>query len=222
MGFIAGDAIDSISIRQKKEVSERTKEVLDQVNHSLKRIEENVKRGGEIVEGLLKYTRKGEEGFSEIDFNRLLDASIEMVQYKIKLKNLSIIRNISEDIPKINGNFTQLQEVFFNLIDNAYDAMMQRKYELKEKDYNAELEITATKKDNYVEILIQDNGMGVKKEDMQKLFTPFFTTKVKSQKGTGLGLYVIKQLVEENHHGTVRFGSTYKVGSQTMIVLPGI
>jgi len=220
MGFIAGDAIDTIKLKKKGKLSSDMKELLDAIEHSLKRIEDNVKRGGEIVEGLLKYTRKGSEGFEAINLNALLDASIEMVQFKIKINEMSIVRSFSDDIPLIKGNFTQLQEVFFNIIDNAYDAVMQRKTELKEPEFKAQLEISVNPIDQKLEILIEDNGIGVKPENLEKLFTPFFTTKLSSKKGTGLGLYVIRQIIEENHGGKVRFDSQYQKGSKTTILLP--
>ena len=220
MGFIAGDALDTLKLKKKEELSPDMRQLFDEIEHSLKRIEDNVKRGGEIVEGLLKYTRKGSEGFEAINLSNLLDASLEMAQYKIKLNAMHIERRFDDATPRIKGNFTQLQEVFFNLIDNAYDAMMQRKEELKEPGYQPNLEFSANALNGKLQILIQDNGMGVKKEDMGKLFTPFFTTKLSSKKGTGLGLYVIRQIIEENHDGRVRFTSKYCQGSQTSILLP--
>ena len=197
------------------------KDLLEDLEYSLSRIEENVKQGGEIVEGLLKYTRKGEEGFAAVNLDKLIKASFEMAQFKIKLNQITVIKNI-EEAPEIKGNFTQLQEVFFNIIDNAYDAMMQRKDELREEGYKPTLEMSAEKRGKNIDILVEDNGMGVKKEDIDKLFTPFFTTKLSSKKGTGLGLYVIRQLIEENHKGRVRFSSEHMKGSQTLITLPVI
>ena len=220
MGFIAGDALDTIRLKREKKLSKDMKAFLDEIERSFSRIEDNVKRGGEVVEGLLKYTRKGEEGFEIIDLNKLLDAALEMVQFKIKLNEMDFVRNFDDNIPNFQGNFTQMQEVFFNIIDNAYDAMMQRKNELKEPGYEARLEICADQKNRKLEILIKDNGIGVRRENLEKLFTPFFTTKLSSKKGTGLGLYVIRQIIEENHGGKVRFTSQYEKGSQTRILLP--
>ena len=76
------------------------------------------------------------------------------------------------------------------------------------------------KEDNYARIVFEDNGMGVKDEDMHKLFTPFFTTKLSSKKGTGLGLYVIKKIVEDNHNGQVEMISKYMQGTQMKLRLP--
>ena len=72
-----------------------------------------------------------------------------------------------------------------------------------------------------MEVITKDNGIGVREEDQMKLFTPFFTTKHSARKkGTGLGLYVIRQLIEENHGGKVQFTSEYGAGSQTRLLLP--
>ena len=114
----------------------------------------------------------------------------------------------------------QLQEVFFNLVDNAYDAIMQRKTELKEPGYQGKLHISARKTDSSIEISVLDNGAGVKDEDENKLFTPFFTTKTSTKKGTGLGLYVIQKIIEENHKGKVSISSEYMTGTLVTILLP--
>lgn len=220
MGFIASDALDTIKLQPRESLPPEAKKVYEEMEVSLGKIQENVKRGGEIVEGLLKYSRKPDEGFAAIELGKLLDAALEMAQFKIKLSQIDIARNFNGAIPKIRGNFTQLQEVFFNMVDNSYDAMMQRKEEMKEPGYRGRLEISAQEEGNHLEIFIRDNGMGVKEKDFKRLFTPFFTTKLSSKKGTGLGLYVIRKIIEENHGGKVEFTSEYQKGSQTRLVLP--
>jgi len=174
MGFIAGDAIDTLKRFKGKNVSKETQKVLDDTKKALVRIEDNVKRGGEIVQGLLMYTRKGEEGYSAVDLDKLLDASIEMVSYKIKVKQVDFLRNFNGKIPRIRGNFTQLQEVLFNIIDNSYDAIVQRKEELKEDGFRGQIEFTAdTFGTKQLEITVKDNGMGVKEDNKRKIFTPY-------------------------------------------------
>ena len=221
LGFIASDVLDTIKLKRNLAVTPELKEMLVDIEHGLTRIQENVTQGGEIVRGLLKYTRKGEEGFAEVDLNQLLDSAVEMTQFKIKSGEMTVVREFGGDVPKIKGNFTQLQEVFFNLIDNAYDAMMQRKHEFKESDYEATIRISTEGSDNgHLKILVADNGIGIKDDDRNKLFTPFFTTKLSSKKGTGLGLYVIRKLIEENHGGKVVYDSKYKQGTKVTLSLP--
>jgi len=220
MGFIAGDIKDTINIEKNRLLSNGLEDICGEIEYAVGRIEDNVKKGGEVVEGLLKYTRKTDEGFTDVDLNQLIDATLEMIKYKIKLDEIDIVRNFSDETPKFSGNFTQLQEVFFNIIDNAYDAIVERRVELKESNFRGVVEIFAIQQGNNMEIRIRDNGMGVKRNDLKKLFTPFFTTKIASKKGTGLGLYVIRQIIESNHRGRVLFDSEYKKGSETKIVMP--
>jgi len=220
LGFIAGDALDTLKIREKEPIPEDLKETFVDLKYALTRIQENVAQGGDIVQGLLRYTRKGEEGFAPVDLDKLIDAAVEMTQFKIKQGEMAVIREYNGHLPRIKGNFTQLQEVFFNMIDNAYDAMMQRKAEMKEEGYRPTLRIAAAGAGNRINITIKDNGVGVRDEDKEKLFTPFFTTKLSSKKGTGLGLYVIQKIIEENHGGKVNYTSTYMDGTQANIFLP--
>jgi signal transduction histidine kinase len=220
IGFVASDALDTIKIKQKDGVPEDMKEVMDDVAYALERIQDNVKRGGEIVGGLLKYTRKGSRGFEPLQLEKLFNAAIEMAGFKIKPGLVEFVTYLHPNLSPVVGNFTQLQEVFFNIIDNAYDAIVQRKEDLREEKYKGKIEILAVNKGKNVEIRIKDNGIGAKPEILAKLFTPFFTTKLSSRKGTGLGLYIIRQIIEENHHGSVKFDSRYGIGSETHIILP--
>ena len=223
LGFIAGDVLDTISLKRDLPMSEELREVFVDVEHALTRIQDNVTKGGEIVRGLLKYTRKGEEGFTSVELDKLVDAAIEMTQFKIKAGAMTIIREYGNEIPKIKGNFTQLQEVFFNLIDNAFDAMAQRRAELQEEGFKSIIKVNAKYEGGkFIDITVTDNGIGIKDDDKNKLFTPFFTTKVSSKKGTGLGLYVIRKLIEENHGGKVYYVSKYGEGTVAHIKLEAI
>jgi two-component system NtrC family sensor kinase len=196
------------------------KDMIEQVNHALERIKSNVAQGGQVVSGLLKYSRKGEGGFEALDLNTILDNTLEMVQFKVKLSEVDIIRNFPNGTPKIKGNLTQLEEAFFNFIDNAYDAIVERKLFLKEAGYRGKITVSARPKNNSLEIVIEDNGMGIKHDNREKVFTPFFTTKTSARKGTGLGLYVIRRIISGMHKGKISFESEYKVGTRFILELP--
>jgi two-component system NtrC family sensor kinase len=168
----------------------------------------------------LKYSHKGSEELGALELNTILDNTLEMVQYKVKLSEIDIIRDFPPLTPKVSGNLTQLQEVFFNFIDNAYDAIVERRETLREAGYRGRITISAYPKDANLEIIVEDNGMGVKDSDNKKIFTPFFTTKTSARKGTGLGLYVIKRIICDMHKGKLSFESAYKVGSRFIIELP--
>jgi len=220
LGLIAADTIDTIKMTDISGCSPQIKEMLNQINHALERIQANVLQGSEVVKGILKYSRTSQEGFEALDLNTLLNNTLEMLQYKIKLSEIEILRDFGDNLPKIKGNSVQLQEVFFNLIDNAYDAILERKQLLKEEGYLGRIIISAKPKNKNLEIIIEDNGIGIKEEDRKKLFTPFFTTKVSSRKGTGLGLYVVNRIITDQHQGKINFESNYKVGSRFILELP--
>lgn len=220
LSLIAGDTLDTIKMTDTSQCSPQVREMVKQINYALERIQANSIQGGEVVKGLLKYSRRGSEEFEALDLNTILDNTLEMVQYKVRLSEIDISRKLPERLPKIRGNLAQLEEVFFNFIDNAYDAIVERRGLLKEEGYRGRITISARPKDSIIEILVEDNGMGMKDENQKNAFTPFFTTKVSSRRGTGLGLYVIKRIIIEMHKGKISFESEYKKGTRFIIELP--
>jgi signal transduction histidine kinase len=220
LGFIAGDAIDTIKLKKDLQSPAQFQEVLQELERALLKIQDNVRQGGEVVQGLLRYSRKGQDGFNEIIFDKLIDDVIEMAQFKIKKEYVSIVKDFPKDLSAFSGNVTQLQEVFFNIIDNAYDSIMQKRTEIPDEKFVGTIKISTKLNNGFLEVHVLDNGMGIKEEDKAKLFTPFFTTKVSSRKGTGLGLYVIRKIIEDNHHGEVSMSSQYKEWTLSVVKLP--
>jgi signal transduction histidine kinase len=220
LSLIAGDTIDTIKLTDTSKCSPEIQSMIKDINRALERIQSNVIQGGEVVRGMLKYTRKGAEGFDALDLNTIIDNTLEMVQFKVKLSEVDILRDFAPGLPKIKGNMAQLEEVFFNFIDNAYDAIMERRDSLKEEGFRGKISIFARAVENNVEITVEDNGMGIKEDGTKKLFTPFFTTKTSSRKGTGLGLYVIRRIIADTHKGKIYFQSRYQSGTKFIISLP--
>ena len=219
LSLIAGDCIDVIKTFDKAKCDEETCQIFEDLKISLGKIQANVLQGGEVVKGLLKYSRPGQSGFEKVFFKDVMKGAVEMVGYKIKLKEIDLINKLEENLTPLNGNAVQLQEVFFNLIDNAYDAIQERLIMIKEEGYRGKVEITALADKEYLHISVQDNGMGIKEEEKRHLFTPFFTTKATAKKGTGLGLYVIEKIIA-GHGGQISIASAYKVGTCFTISLP--
>jgi len=220
LSLIAGDTIDTIKMADTSKCTPEVQEMISDINHALQRIQTNVIQGGEVVKGILKYTRKGEEGLTAVSLDQIIDGTLEMVQYKVKLSEIDIVRDYPKDTPKIKGNLIQLQEAFFNFIDNAYDAIVERRTLLKEEGYRGRITVSAHPKNSALEIVVEDNGLGMQDEQAKKIFTPFFTTKTSSRKGTGLGLYVVRRIITDMHKGTINFESDYKVGTRFILELP--
>lgn len=221
LSLIAGDSIDTIKMTDTSQCTPEVKEMINQINHALSRIQTNVIQGGEVVKGLLKYSRQDESVLEALDLNTVINNTLEMVQYKVKLSEIDIIRDFPKDSPLIKCNLVQLEEVFFNLIDNAYDAINERKATFREPGYRGRITFsTRLRPLSMLEITVEDNGIGIQDSNTDKVFTPFFTTKTSSRKGTGLGLYVIKRIITDNHKGTITFESEYKIGTRFIIELP--
>ncbi|MDD5099171.1 MAG: ATP-binding protein [Candidatus Colwellbacteria bacterium] len=221
LSLITEDTIDTMKNFGISSYDRPLQDVFSRISYALGRIQANVQQGGEVVEGMLKYTRKGGQVTEPLSLERIINGTLDMLRYKVKLDLIDVIHDFSQDIPLIKGNLVQLQEVFFNLMDNAYDSMMERKAAFQEEGYRGKIIIKAEElTTGCLRVTIADNGMGVKKEDQKKLFTPFFTTKISSHKGTGLGLYVIRRIIVDMHEGDVGFESEYKRGTRFLIDLP--
>jgi signal transduction histidine kinase len=82
------------------------------------------------------------------------------------------------------------------------------------------MELKLTQDPSFSRIEISDNGIGVNEEDKHRIFAPFFTTKSSYKSGTGIGMYVVQRMVEENHGGKVWFDSSYMKGTKFFIELP--
>lgn len=219
--LIAGDTLDSIKLTDASLYTQEQKELFSQIQYGLERIQTNALQAGELVKGLLAYSRKAENNFGILNLDAVVDSALAMLGYKIKLNQIDIIKEYPKETTCLRGNRTALEEVFFNLIENAYDAMIERRDALKEPGYRGKIRIyTDSAHQGWIAIHIEDNGIGVKPENIKKLFVPFFTTKLGSHKGIGLGLYVIKKITTGNHNGRIGFSSVYKQGAAFTIELP--
>lgn len=197
------------------------KRLAQQAITSLRRISEEATKGGEIVASIRRLGKLSSEEFKPLTVKEVLDIALGILKYKIKFEEFEFITQVPETLPKIMGDATQLGEVFFNLIDNAYDAIRERKQSGNDPGYKPQIHINAHIKNDarYVFIEVKDTGIGVKEEFKSKLFIPFYTTKASSGKGTGLGLHVIKRIIEF-HHGKISVESKYGEGTTFKIELP--
>jgi len=190
---------------------------------------ENVRRSDEVVKGILNYSRTQEKDtyFSFFSLKETVKVSVDLLKIKHRISSFSLEEDISCDV--VYGIKSQMSEVIYNLLDNAYEATLQKRSILSEderKKYSPRIRIFSRKKDDGCLIGISDNGVGIKEEDRLKIFAPFFTTKssfkplegIKS--GTGIGMYIVKRLVEENHGGKIWFESDYMKGTTFYIILP--
>ncbi|MFC2172716.1 ATP-binding protein [Acidobacteriota bacterium] len=176
---------------------------------NLKIIEKEAKRCKEILDNLLKFTRKEKTAVEVMEIDQVVEDTIELLDHQLGTKSIEIERALGAEDACIEGNANQLQQVFMNMIINAEHAM---------KD-GGKFTVSSKANDNgSVTISFKDTGCGIKKENLKKLFEPFFTTKEKGV-GTGLGLSVSYSIIEQ-HHGRITVESEEGVGTTFHITLP--
>ncbi|WP_367327538.1 [Fe-Fe] hydrogenase large subunit C-terminal domain-containing protein [Lentimicrobium sp.] len=165
----------------------------DPIHKDLDLIAEQAERCKKIVGGLLNFARKNQVNFTDVNINQLMEHSISsvIVPEKISISLESQVTNV-----EIKLDYDQMTQVFTNLLKNAIEAMPEEGGLITVKMHDTIDEIT---------VHIADNGTGIEEENMNKLFTPFFTTKPIG-KGTGLGLPIIYGIVKM-HKGNITFSS---------------
>jgi len=202
--------------------------VLASMEKLLKSINKNCAHGGEIVARLLDFSRLS-EGFKPVSVAEAIDSCLRLWECKHDLTLIDFKLEIEANLPKVHGNLSEIEEILFNLLDNAFDAftMKETAWKLGNLEKPAVVpkgavwltakETTSSDK-RYVEFTIADNGLGMTEESKKKLFVPFFTTKG-AEKGTGLGLYIIRRMVDA-HRGKILLESEYGKGTAFRILIP--
>ncbi len=179
----------------------------------VERIYQSAKRCKEIVANLLTFSRKQEFELELVDINEVIQNTLNLCERELAVENIKVVKKFSKDLPKINVSVLQMEQVFLNLIVNARQAMAEA------GTLTISTRLVNTEDRSQVEVAFTDTGKGIKKEDLPKMFKPFFTTK-ESGKGTGLGLSVSRSIVEK-HKGTIKAESEGEgKGAKFAIFLP--
>lgn len=200
---LAGVKVSLDVLAADLELEEEDKEVFARVVNEVNRMEK-------LLKNFLNYARPPQPHFDLIDINRLLDSSLENAEVAISNKkgfSIHFERNLFTELPQVEADPSQLQQVLLNLLLNAIDSI------------ESSGTITATsgiQGADWVWFEISDTGKGMSEASLEKIFTPFFTTK---SKGTGLGLSICKRLVEQ-HGGIITAHSSADSGTSFVITLP--
>jgi PAS domain S-box-containing protein len=178
----------------------------------LRVILQEAQRTKQIVQNLLSFARQMPPQRNPLQLNVILRRTIQLRSYDFNSHGVDVVEHLDEGLPDVIGDAHQLQQVFLNILNNAYDAV-------HEVGRPARIEIMSTKAGDAVEVSFSDNGNGITHPD--KIFDPFFTTK-EVGKGTGLGLSICYGIVKE-HGGEILCHNNIAGQGATFIVrLPAI
>lgn len=171
------------------------------------KIEFHVRRAKDVTHRLLGFARRMEPTQEDIDVNLLLDQTRSFLENEASFRGITFVSDYQQDLPRIESDTSQLQQVFLNIMDNAIDAI----------DKNGSITVTTRHlpESGEVDIAIADTGKGIPREALEKIFDPFFTTK-KVGEGTGLGLTISFSIVEKlgghiNVHSEEGQGTTFHI-----------
>ncbi len=187
----------------------------------LRMIHETGIRVSGIVQNMLNFSRKEYTGKNRQAVTAILDKTIELCRSDYNLKKqydfrkIEIIQEYEPNMPDILCEPGKLQQVFFNIIRNASQALQENKSDA----VPPKIIIRCQQKHNAIRIEIEDNGPGMKEEVRKRIFEPFFTTKSVG-KGTGLGLSVSYFIITDNHGGEMNAVSEPGKGTKFIIHLP--
>lgn len=186
-----------------------TAELLD----SIGQIKLQIDRCGNITQSILKFARQKETKPQELSLTSFVPEVLHMVAKKAQVGGIELASQIDPDTPPVMADPGQLQQVLLNLLNNAFDAVDSR-----HGSQGGRIVVGVQGNGNEVLLSVADNGSGISQENMQRIFTPFFTTKPVGQ-GTGLGLPVCFGIIEQMK-GTIEVSSQDNQGSTFTITLP--
>jgi two-component system NtrC family sensor kinase len=182
-------------------------ELPESARKDMRVILQEAQRTKQIVQNLLSFARQMPPQRRPVQLNTILRRTVQLRAYDFQSHGVEIIEQLDHDLPHVIGDSHQLQQVFLNILNNAYDAV-------RETARPARIEIVTARIGSFVEVAFRDNGHGI--SHAERIFDPFFTTK-EVGKGTGLGLSICYGIVHEHggeilcHNNTGAEGATFIV-----------
>ena len=180
--------------------------LLEEMPKLIEGINDGARKTAEIVKGLRVYSRSDENHFQKGNINEAIESSLIILRHNYK-DRINIVRELS-DIPEIECMPGKINQIFMNLLANAIQAI----------EGKGEIHIKTEHVDNKVKIYIKDSGSGISRENKDKIFKSFFTTKERSI-GTGLGLTITLSIIQD-HNGKIEFNSQPGKGTEFIVTLP--
>ena len=168
----------------------------EQASSDLEKISSLVDRSSSIIDHIRTFSRKRGFSLHSVNINTCILNAIDLINNQMKKNSIDVIFVLDDTIPEIWGDNLSLEQLFINLILNSKDAILSRQDD--EPYLSGYIKITTTLKENHVILIIEDNGNDIPEDIITKIWTPFFTTKLKG-KGTGIGLSLSHRIIKEHN-----------------------
>jgi two-component system NtrC family sensor kinase len=186
----------------------KTTDLSGQVNDDINKIISASLHAREVIKKLMIFSRQMPSRSAHINLNQVVEDGLYFFEARCARAGIELVRSLKPNIPEINGDPSQLNQVLINLVVNSIQAMPEGGRLLIKTDSNSE----------QVFLIVEDTGYGIAPENMKKIFNPFFTTKDINE-GTGLGLAVVHGIVA-SHNGAINVDSVAGQGAKFQIQFP--
>ncbi|HKD03598.1 MAG TPA: PAS domain S-box protein [Terriglobales bacterium] len=187
-------------------------EVPESARKDLRVILQEAQRTKQIVQNLLSFARQMPPQRKAVQLNAILRRTVQLRAYDFHSHGVEVIEQLDQELPPVIGDSHQLQQVFLNILNNAYDAV-------RDVGRPARIAIMTARRGAFVEVSFRDNGNGIAFPD--RIFDPFFTTK-EVGKGTGLGLSICYGIVHEHGGEILCHNNTDGEGATFIVRLPAL
>ena len=219
---VSGELVEEINEELKTGNLEEVEYIAVDLKQNLEKINHHGQRASGIVKGMLEHSRTGTGKKELTDINKLADEYLRLSYHGLRAKDKSFNADFKSDfdeaLPKVNVIAQDLGRVILNLINNAFYAVSE-KSKADDTDYKPVVVVSTKKLTAAVQITVQDNGHGIQKEIVDKIFQPFFTTKPTGS-GTGLGLSMSYDIITKGHGGELKVVTKEGEGTEFIIQLP--
>lgn len=208
--------IDKGNIGEAKLLAKNVIDNHDKINH-------HGKRADAIVKGMMQHSRTSSGLKEPTDINTLCDEYVKLAFHGMRAKDKKFTATIETDfdnaIGKVDVIPQEIGRAILNIANNAFYAVKEKMKQSAAQAYEPKVVISSKKSRDEIEIRIKDNGMGIPRNVLGKIFQPFFTTKPTGQ-GTGLGLSLAYDIVTKGHGGQLAFVTDEGEGTEFIIQLP--
>lgn len=192
-----------------QDTKEEIGDILHDLDDNLHKIAEHGNRAIGIIQGILLYSRGKEDEYVPTDAARLTKEYVWLAYHAMRANyknfNIAIREDYAGNLPRLKLIPQDFSRVVLNIMNNACYAVW-RKAQQQPDSYQPTIQVTLGQEKDHLVLTIEDNGEGMSREVQQKLFEAFFTTKPIGQ-GTGLGMSIVKEIIEQKHHGSIHFAS---------------
>ena len=239
---VSAEMVKEIKDERLKTGDERDEElegeILSDLEQNLQKINHHGGRASSIVKGMLEHSRTSTGEKVPTDINALCDECLRLSYHGLRAKdksfNAAFETHFDKELPKVKVISQDIGRVLLNVVNNAFYAVNNKKKTKADTGYTPKVEIRTQeispsgepamlehrgKGKNRIEISIRDNGEGMSKETLEKVFQPFFTTKPAGQ-GTGLGMSLSYDIITKGHGGELKVESEEGKGTMFVILLP--